>query len=380
MKLTKHLHRVLSLSLPRKAPAVNVLFHADGEAQKGIGHLVRTLDIALSMNRPIQATFLTFTPNIGKKVLSQLQEYYPNTNLQFQWHSLSKIKTKKSKKPLGRVGWIHAVDIVYEKLLKILGKKAFHVLVSDGKYPWTKKQILELKKHAHIILIDNIYPAAQFSDCLIFPTDHFPESQKKKYPQDMLRTGLDWTWLHPAVRKLQNQYSRPPITFDTALCFGGADPAKLTLKMMQMITESGLFKTVAVALGQAFTHTTQIKEFAHNSPQIHWTIFESNSNIHNTYLQSKFVMAPLGLTLYECTALGVPALVIPFDAENEIDAKEFLSRHPDAGKIFLSHQDIKVFIKTIQGLLKVHPPFNSKTFQIGNLRDNLKKEILIIPF
>lgn len=325
---------------------MTVLFHGDGDSKKGLGHLVRSLSLALEMPKDIKTVFATTNVPLAKKILSQLSSYF-SRSIEIYGIPVNDPDWRSSASPVGRA------------LVQLTQDLHANIIVSDGKYPWGPQEMERFLQVASLVLVDNLNADLSHADLLVLPTDHASDEIQTSIPAGRLRTGLSWTWIHPAARR------KTSVTkdIDITVSLGGADPSQLTLKALDRIEESAQFSKKAVVIGASFAHAKKIHERLANSPS--WSIIEGAHSSHEVFARSHLVLCAFGITPYECYAMGVPTWIVTHDLNAISEVDLFLNRHPDVG------ERINLAVE----LPKVTPHSPRPAAEIGQLAKNLANEL-----
>jgi spore coat polysaccharide biosynthesis predicted glycosyltransferase SpsG len=102
-----------------------------------------------------------------------------------------------------------------------------------------------------------------------------------------------------------------PVAPDSALvCFGGADPLRLTMRMLGALRALPHLRRLGVLLGSAFGDAAALEELAASAPQGTITIYRNVAAAPLADLLHSYAMAvvPASTVLIEALALGRPAL------------------------------------------------------------------------
>ncbi len=306
---------------------MKVLFHADGDALRGTGHLVRLLGVALELADRIEAVVSTSTPDLARRIGAQFQDYFgrevkilpcePASTIPESWEAAS----PRAARGLAEQARTLKPDWV----------------VVDGKYRWSQEELRSLKSAAKLALLDHAPEVARDADWVVYPTSHSDPARTRAVPAGKLRSGPEWTWLHPAVTalraKLAAQIGENPARkkYDALVSMGGADPNRRTLEIMRWIAEQPDLKDVAIFLGSAFSHHVECLALGGEFSEVRWDFLEDGKDLHSAMAASNLVISAMGITAYESYALGVPILLVPHGESDAKDVEMFLRNLKNAG-------------------------------------------------
>ncbi|MBG0777065.1 MAG: hypothetical protein H0S85_11620 [Desulfovibrionaceae bacterium] len=108
------------------------------------------------------------------------------------------------------------------------------------------------------------------------------------------------------------------------LTCGGSDPAGLTLRALRALAARPLPFALHVVLGPAYADTVRVKVAAHDAEGL-VLVHECPEDFVGLLSRADVVVTACGQTLYECAALGRPAVMLP-SIEHEEEEAAFFAR------------------------------------------------------
>lgn len=109
---------------------------------------------------------------------------------------------------------------------------------------------------------------------------------------------------------------------DLVIFMGGSDPAGLTLRVVRHLTTIEHPPSAEVILGASYPTAAAIKEMLGKAPTT-VTVTQSPSSIIPSFHAARLAIIAGGRTAYETAALGVPSIILPSIAHEELPAQMF---------------------------------------------------------
>ena len=317
---------------------MKLMIHGEGDSAKGLGHLVRALGLAFELSPQHEIIFAVSAANLStaEALKSQLSKWYAPHD--FSIIALGEI----SPLPHGDNGWRTAASATQAALVKAAKSANIDVLISDGKFEWSPSEVEQLATTAKLILIDNLAPSRGLADFVIYPTGHASDEMIAPIKPERLRTGLEWSWIHPAAKKLSQASASQ--TLQCTISMGGADPEQLTLRLMKAISTILPEGKKAVVIGRSFSHAAEVKALGNQLKN--WEFIDGGESAFEAFKKSKSVVCAFGITVYECMAMGIPTGIVPHDYDSAADANLLLKRYPNAGFLLkdTSEESVRIFL------------------------------------
>ncbi len=256
----------------------SVAFWTEGGGGIGMGHVARSLNIALSViGRGLSAHFLV---NDDAAVRGRLEDFGVDCRI-------------------CGFGSTAALD------------PADGVVVIDAKRD-VRGEVLELKERGRkVVVIDNLC-AVDIADKTVIPSavaDGLPSNDK-------ILAGKDYVIIGEGFRRAREERRRPDygLPLKVLVTMGGADPFGLTEKVVAAIAGmEGIEATVV--LGPAKRMTAELEGLMKNRPG--WMEFIHGVKDMATLMSAVHIaFTAIGTTVYELAYMGVPTVLIANYAED----------------------------------------------------------------
>ncbi len=214
-----------------------VIFRADGNSNIGLGHIMRCLSLAEILRPSFKCIFVIQTESIAlHKLISNYAE----------------LVTLSSDAEIDQLREISQLVLPTD------------LVVLDG-YNFSGAYIQFLKqKSMGLILIDDL--AQGNFDCALV-INHASKEISSYYNllnKTKLLCGFDFLILRKEFLALAKE-QRKITEIETAfICMGGADPSNTTIKVLDACIVTGLFKTINVVVGSAYTNKGELEELIAN--------------------------------------------------------------------------------------------------------------------
>jgi len=253
-------------------------FWTEGGSAIGMGHMVRSLNIALAViSNGVPADFLV---NDDAAVRSLLDEAGVT----------HRICDSGSTPAVGLVGDVVVIDTKKDVLSRVRALK---------------------DRGRKVVVIDNLC-ALEIADKTIIPSAvawGLP-------PNDKILAGRDYVIIGEGFRRVKKQGRGPAHGFPlkVLVTMGGADPFRLTEKVLQALTGMDNIE-VTVAVGPAKETTPELEGFAGGSPKRLRFLYDVKDMA--TLMNSVHIaFTAVGTTVYELAYMGVPSVLIGNYAED----------------------------------------------------------------
>jgi len=261
-----------------------VFFRVDGNAQIGLGHMVRCIALAQMLNDAFEIVF------VSKEIPSQTVEELKINNF----------KLYQDQDELSFFNRINNEAIV----------------VLDGYHFDTGFQKKVRATGAKLVCIDDLHDMEFVADLIInhapgvFPSDY----KAQRYTQFAL--GLDYVLLRPLFLQ-QAKKTRTITSIDTVLiCFGGADPKNLTRQTLETVLNAATFKKIIVVTGAAYLHEPGIKTLTKNNAGIEHYSAVGEAEMLALMLEADLAIVPSSGILFEVMAAGCK-IISGYYADNQ---------------------------------------------------------------
>tara|TARA_B110000967_G_scaffold203887_1_gene245329 strand:+ start:618 stop:1619 length:1002 start_codon:yes stop_codon:yes gene_type:complete len=255
-----------------------ILFRADGNSEIGLGHLYRLFSLVEMLKDNFKFIFLT-SENSALNIIPE----------NYQKKTISKEITI-DKEP----DWINEQFDIHEYLLIVDGYQF------NSSY---QKRIKE--KGFKLIYIDDLASEYMFADIII---NHSPNISSENFSCEAntkFALGTKYALLRPTFLELVKKENTLKRTDTAFVCFGGADPFNLTLKVTKALLKIPQVKKINIVLGGAYVHK-EIYSISQKNIKIFQNL--SEKELSKIMRDSNFAIAPASTILYELCCVKIPIL------------------------------------------------------------------------
>jgi UDP-2,4-diacetamido-2,4,6-trideoxy-beta-L-altropyranose hydrolase len=284
------------------------VFRADGNAQIGLGHLVRLLALANQLRGLAPGTFLVREPTAAVQQLLAADGWA--------------VQPLPAPQP---ADWLAEADWLARHVLQ-----PSDVLVLDGYEFGADYQRRLRASGCGLVYIDDLRAWPVVADVLI---NHSPGVAATDYQAAATTRFL----LGPAFSLLRQPFlagatlPQPPAAIASALvCFGGADPLRLTLRTLEALRVVPGLRQLGVLLGSAYGEAAALEELA-AAPGAPIVLYRNVAAGPLADLLRAYDVAvvPASTVLIEALVLGRPALT-GYYADNQRELATYVHAHQQA--------------------------------------------------
>jgi spore coat polysaccharide biosynthesis predicted glycosyltransferase SpsG len=258
-----------------------VFFITEGGTNIGLGHLMRSVAVAQSLDRKRKAVFIV---NRDKTVLRILKKYkFPSA------HKLDRVKNGP-------------------------------VLIDLRKCP--SRLVARLQKNGcKVTLLDSLVDARLLADKNIY---FDPKGLDWKNKKGKVYCGIEYFPLRKDLKGIRRRKSKTGNHI--LLAFGGADPNQLTLQTLKALKDEKAPVHIKALIGPAFREgdKRRIRRLAKSFPH-KIRLIENSSDPRKLVKETDVCMTALGVSIYEFNHFGVPVLMIQ-NYRNDAKAAGHLER------------------------------------------------------
>jgi UDP-2,4-diacetamido-2,4,6-trideoxy-beta-L-altropyranose hydrolase len=277
-----------------------ILFRADGSAEIGLGHQVRSLALANMLRKEFEC--LLCASQVSELIIAMAASY-----------DIKIITLKQTNH------WSEFLEILCEG----------DIVVLDN-YFFNSSHQLDIKvKKCSLVTLDDLNQFYFYADVVI---NHSPLAKAGEYLKEeytKVFTGLDYVLLRKVF--FQNKYVGGPQSKKNpiVICFGGSDYHNISLKVAQNLISMGIKNELYLIIGSANIHYEQLRslEIEHKQVKVFSNLLEDS--VAELLLNSSLLIAPASGILLEAIALGVPFLS-GYYAENQIGLASFFLENDEA--------------------------------------------------
>lgn len=305
-----------------------VIFRCDGSSENGIGHLTRCLSIAdeLRSEHGITAGFALRSDESGAQFLARsgYPVYRPKSDVQFDYNS-----------------WL-------SELVNQTQPKALILDVRDDLSPST----LMHPCLSQLLLVDIDDPCEKrlYVDLAFYPPVPQVDQMDWSGFQGRLYKGWDWIPLRGDISNTPPADRSGPLE-RLLVTAGGADPAGMSLKIVQYLASvKKSFETVVVA-GPAFQHLNQLEQLV-STTSGDFRIVRDPESLPALMAGSDLAITAFGVTAYELAALGVPAVYLCLTPDHQESASSLAFKGIGVTLGLFSSLQESEFIRALMPLLE----------------------------
>ncbi len=204
---------------------------------------------------------------------------------------------------------------------------AASAVIFDVRDPVPERSLDALRQRPTVLaLIDDESPMRLAMDLIFSP----PMPQALSLDGSGLRGAhyIGWDWIPLRQSFAEAAAIAPAALADDApllVCMGGADPAGLTFKAMYALEQIEAFVPITIVIGEFCAYEQSLRGLCARSR--HRIVLRKAVEDMPTLMRTHgFALASFGVTAYELTALGLPALYLSLTPDHAVCAAE-LERH-----------------------------------------------------
>ena len=284
-----------------------LVFRADGNATIGMGHLVRLLALADILRGLAPGIFLVREPTDAVAQMLTLTE----------WHLLSLPANQSLEEE---------ADWLISKFLR-----PADVLIVDG-YAFTPTYQQRLRHHiAGLVTIDDLQIQPVVADILI---NHSPGIRPIDYQAPattQLLLGPTFSLLRRPFLEAAASPNYPRLFTSVLVCFGGADPLRLTIRTLEALVTIPQLKQISIILGNAFGDASLLQSLVDQHPAYEIRLHHNISAARFVTLIQSHTLAvvPASTVLIEALVVGCAAIT-GYYANNQYALANYVATHQQA--------------------------------------------------
>jgi len=237
-------------------------------------------------------------------------------------------------------------DIAIVDLLTIGQKEAKHIKSLSGM----------------TVSIDDEGPGLNGRDYLIRP-NMLGLRKTPGIPPDNYLTGRDYIIMHPDFSALSLRKKKMPAKVRKVLvCFGGSDPGNIMLRVVPLLKKNEHSIKFHVILGAAAVNAGKITAILKDDAR--FLVSRNIAHMADAFFQADVALLSAGTLLYEACCLGVPALVIAQNKQQEKEARIFDTAGAVVNLGVHTGVSDETLTRALEELLE-NPPLREKMSQKG---------------
>ncbi|MBO0356619.1 UDP-2,4-diacetamido-2,4,6-trideoxy-beta-L-altropyranose hydrolase [Hymenobacter sp. BT186] len=286
---------------------MRIIFRADGNAQIGLGHVVRSLALAAVVEAVGPCYFAVQQPTAAvRNLLAQA--------------GVTLIELPEQP-------WLAEAHYLSSSVLQ-----ASDIVVLDGYHFDRAYQEIIKNAGCRLVCIDDLHATSFVADLIINHSPGVTPCNYSALPGTRYCLGPGFSLLRPAFLRHALAPTAAPVPISNVLlCFGGADPQQVTTRMLTALLALPAIQQIGVVLGGAFNEQAALTEILaqHTTGRI-----EVHRNIPaealvTLLLRYQVVVCPASTVLIESLILGRAALT-GYYVENQRHLADYVHAHQQA--------------------------------------------------
>ena len=281
-----------------------IYIRADGNAQIGLGHLVRSMAFALMLKDDFSIHFVC--KHVPESIIHKIKiEGFLYTKIKEEEEFLSIVK------PINIVVLDHYdLDTAFQKTIKQIGCK--------------------------LICIDDLHDKEFYADLIINHAPRVKESDYQAQSYTKFALGTNYALLRPAFLEVAKE-ERIIDKIDTAfVCFGGADFYDLSLKSINVLLKFEQIEEINVVLGGEYKHTS-IFELANENSKIKLHSDLNEITLCDLMKKCNIGIVPSSTIMYELCSVRLP-IISGYFVDNQKTVYQYFK-----DKLFYGLDDFRQF-------------------------------------
>ncbi|MHB1041763.1 MAG: cytidylyltransferase domain-containing protein [Eubacteriales bacterium] len=292
LKINAHVHQKDANERSRR-----ILFRCDGNAEIGLGHVVRCLALADEMREAhgCGVSFAMASGPVGFELV------------------------RKAGYPIIQKAGEHE-DVWLDVVIQDLRPDA---LVLDVRSGLSRGSVEKWRSSGvMIVTVDDPSERRLAADLALYPP--VPQVQKMDWTgfNGQLHVGWEWVALRRGVaqRPPHVPHERPLVL----VTMGGSDPAGLTLKAVEGLDLLDQEFDTVVVLGSGFCHVAELAALLKRTRR-KFDVRRNVQDMPGLMSRSDLAVASFGVTAYELAAMGVPAVYMCLTEDHAVSASSFVN-------------------------------------------------------
>ncbi|GAA4388191.1 UDP-2,4-diacetamido-2,4,6-trideoxy-beta-L-altropyranose hydrolase [Hymenobacter koreensis] len=285
-----------------------LVLRADGNAQIGLGHVVRLLALAEMVKAEFEA--FAFVIRDPTPIVAQLI-----TDAGFELLAI-KGPTGLPEAAMLASGYLHSNDVA----------------VLDGYHFDSRYQETVRSSGCRVVVVDDVLAAPIVADLIINHAPGIsPEHYKTVLPTTRFCLGPAFSLLRAPFRTHAHLPSIVEHINSVVVCFGGADPQQLTVRCLEALAKSAVIQRISVVLGGAFMHDTALQRLIAQQPSVQISVVRNLPAPAMVELLQAHdaVICPASTVLLETLVLGCAAIT-GYYVENQQHLADYVHTYRQA--------------------------------------------------
>ena len=288
-------------------PAPRLLFRADGDASIGLGHVVRLLALADMLRGLAPGVFMVRNPSAAVACLVA----------EAGWAMLP---LPAGQPPEAEAEWLAS---------ELLGPT--DVLVLDGYDFGLAYQQRLRQSDCGLVYVDDLRAWPVVADVLINHSPGVLPTDYQYYAGTQLLLGPAFSLLRPPFIAAAARPETPANLTSALLCFGGADPLRLTQRTLAALLAVPHLRQLSVVVGSAFSDGAALESLVAQPASAHINLHRNvdAAALVGLLQAHDVVVVPASTVLIEALVLGRP-VITGYYADNQRALANYVDAHRQA--------------------------------------------------
>ena len=326
-----------------------VFIRADGNAEIGLGHLIRCKALAHMLKEEFSISF--FLKEIPSSLLKEITTAGFEVN---QIETEEKFLQSLTGNEIVVLDHYELLNLNYQRTIKNIGSK--------------------------LVCIDDLHNTEFYADLIINHSPGITISDYHAQPYTNFALGPGFSLLRPSFLRAAVNPKEITVVDNLMVCFGGSDFQNLTKKVLDVVNEIDRFKKINVVLGASYPYRDSLNEIPDKNNKIQ--IFESLNELEilSVIRSSNVSIVPASGILLE-TIAGGSLPFICYYADNQKELFNYFHRNDMLPTFDAINFDRKKFKQELKNLV-INDHLSKISLlrkEIGNASKNISfkfKEIL----
>jgi UDP-2,4-diacetamido-2,4,6-trideoxy-beta-L-altropyranose hydrolase len=311
------------------SPTSRLLFRADGNATIGLGHLVRLLALADQLRGLATSIFLVRAPTAAVMQLLNAEGWA--------------VQSLPANQP-----WLAEADWLVQHFLT-----PADVLLLDGYHFEADYQRRLRASGCGLVYIDDLCAWPVVADVLINHSPGVAATDYKTVAAPVFMLGPAFSLLRQPFLDSATSPQAPALTRSALVCFGGADPLRLTIRILHALLALPHLQRLGVLLGGAFGDTVALEQLVTHAQGPLITIYRNvdAGTLVELLQDHDLAVVPASTVLIEALVLGRPVLT-GYYADNQRRLATYVYTHQQAFSVgnFADLSDTELLLALREGM------------------------------
>jgi UDP-2,4-diacetamido-2,4,6-trideoxy-beta-L-altropyranose hydrolase len=308
---------------------MQILFRVDGSATVGLGHIVRSVNIAKKLK------------GLYKNDVSIL------FLVRYDTIAISKIKEGDFSYDI-----IPDNAIEEEFLYSKVSIGGYQILFIDKIYNYSASFIQSLKDYVKVVMFHYVCEGAYHADTFILPSVHSDketmESELWKKNNVDFRWGFDFIIINDNILKI-NRKRKANNRKKLIITTGGSDPKGVILYLSEWLSKMSLEDVdIKILYGEAFAQKEKLFQISENFPEN----IKLSPFVYDELVDADMAICTFGVSTYELMFLEIPVLSVSHAQTNAKGSKNLVERYEVIRDIgLIDDLDFETFESTLKDFI-----------------------------